>query len=104
MINIDKPSEDLDYKIEYNQEQEWTVKYLTGDYKDIEISFSGVRIDGISNQLTFNVTLVNNPYESLDVTDVDFANFNADVLEDIIVNNKEAIEVKEVSDGEDTDN
>ena len=49
-----------------NNNQAWDVKLLTGDFAEAVIRFGNVAVDGKADVMTFNFTIVEDPYGDLD--------------------------------------
>ena len=87
-LNLDKPSEFLDYKLEpvvVDGVDAWNVNLLRSPYTDVTIRYQGVRIDGEKGEISFNFDVIDTPDENVYNTEnVELQNFAAEVLEDIL--------------------
>ena len=83
MINIDKPSEGVDYIIEtlpeVSNEQAWKVVIINGPYKGASVVFGNIQYNGIDNKLIYKMTC-----DVFDVNDSQFKDYTGQILEDII--------------------
>lgn len=87
MIDLDKPLDQLDYKIVpltiVENEHAWQVQVLTGEYKDINLVFTHIEINGKQGNLKFSLDAVDNENQWVEVTP-DLQDFAFDILQDIV--------------------
>ena len=87
-LNLDKPSEFLDYKLEpvvVDGTDAWNVNLLRSPFNSTTIRYNNVRIDGEKGQITFNFDVVDTPDSSVyNIDNVELQNFAGEVLEDIL--------------------
>lgn len=67
-MSIKKENEDYELvPVELvNNNQAWDVKLLTGDFAEAVIRFGNVAVDGGADVMTFNFTVIEDPYGDLD--------------------------------------
>lgn len=104
-LNLDKPSENLDYELisAYDTEgnEFWNVSFLRSPYEDVTIRYNNVQIDGKEGLLRFNFDVIENQNPENTIDNLEMQKFAADVLQDIL---EAAIETKtiksrEINDG-----
>ena len=86
MINLDKLSEGVDYKLipAPDNEQAWNIRVLTGPYVETVVQFGAISINGPEEAINFNFTIIESPNDSLTVEDKQFQEFCGSVLHDVI--------------------
>jgi hypothetical protein len=87
-LNLDKPCELIDYKLEpvvVDGVDTWNVNLLRSPYDNVVIRYNNVSINESVEQLTFNFDVVDTPDSSVyNIENTDLQQFAADVLEDIL--------------------
>ena len=68
-----------------DNDQAWDIRILEGDYVETVIRFGNIKLDGESGCLNFNFVIQSTPNNNLDESDVDFQNYVADILENILI-------------------
>lgn len=88
MINVDKVSEDIDYKlipaVGSENAQAWDVRILTGDFTETVIRFGNVSFNGKNDCLNFNFKVISSPDPELNVTHIPLQDHAALILEDVM--------------------
>tara|TARA_B100001094_G_scaffold45084_1_gene40021 strand:+ start:48 stop:356 length:309 start_codon:yes stop_codon:yes gene_type:complete len=86
MIDVDKLSEGIDYKLipAPDNEQAWNIRVLTGPYIETVVQFGAISINGPEEAINFNFTIIESPDDSLTVEDKHFQEFCGLVLHDVI--------------------
>jgi hypothetical protein len=81
--------EGIDYELipakDSDNDQAWDIRILEGDYVETVIRFGNIKLDGESGCLNFNFVIQSTPNNNLDESDVDFQNYVADILENILI-------------------
>jgi hypothetical protein len=87
-LNLDKPSEFLDYKLEpvvVENKDAWNVNLLRAPYEHVTIRYDNVKIDADNAQITFNFDVIDTPDTSVYNTEnTGLQQFAAEVLQDIL--------------------
>jgi hypothetical protein len=87
-LNLDKPSEFLDYKLEpvvVENKDAWNVNLLREPYEDVTIRYNNVKIDADNAQITFNFDVIDTPDTSVyNIENTGLQQFAAEVLQDIL--------------------
>jgi hypothetical protein len=87
-LNLDKPSEFLDYKLEpvvVENKDAWNVNLLRAPYEDVTIRYNNVKIDADNAQITFNFDVIDTPDTSVyNIENTGLQQFAAEVLQDIL--------------------
>ena len=87
-LNLDKPSEFLDYKLEpvvVDNKDAWNVNLLREPYEDVTIRYNNVKIDADNAQITFNFDVIDTPDTSVyNIENTGLQQFAAEVLQDIL--------------------
>lgn len=87
-LNLDKPSEFLDYKLDpvvVDGADAWNVSLLRQPYNNVVIRYNNVKVDADNAQITFNFNVIDTPDSSVYNTDnVELQNFAGEVLHDIL--------------------
>ena len=105
-LNLDKPSEHLDYTLEPTQigsDNAWNVNLLRAPYNDVTIRYNNVKLDGEKGQISFNFDVVDTPDSSVyNVDNTDLQLFAGEVLEDILeaAIKTRSLQTKESNDGD----
>ena len=81
--------EGIDYELipakDSDNDQAWDIRILEGDYVETVIRFGNIKLDGESGCLNFNFVIQSTPNNNLDESDIDFQNYVADILENILI-------------------
>lgn len=105
-LNLDKPSEHLDYKLEpvvVGGNDAWNVNLLRAPYNDVTIRYDNVKLDGELGQISFNFDVIDTPDSNVyNIENTGLQQFAADVLEDILEAAIEtrSLQTKESNDGD----
>jgi len=85
MIDVDKLSEGIDYKLipAPDNEQAWNIRVLTGPYIETVVQFGAISINGPEEAINFNFTIIESPDDSLTVEDKQFQELCGLVLHDV---------------------
>ena len=87
-LNLDKPSEFLDYKLEpvvVENKDAWNVNLLRAPYENVTIRYNNVKIDADNAQITFNFDVIDTPDTSVyNIENTGLQQFAAEVLQDIL--------------------
>jgi hypothetical protein len=87
-LNLDKPSEFLDYKLEpvvVENKDVWNVNLLRAPYENVTIRYDNVKIDADNAQITFNFDVIDTPDTSVyNIENTGLQQFAAEVLQDIL--------------------
>ena len=87
-LNLDKPSEHLDYELisAYDTEgnEFWNVSFLRNPYEDVTIRYNSVQLDGKEGLLRFNFDIIENEKPENTLENIEMQKFAADVLQDIL--------------------
>jgi hypothetical protein len=87
-LNLDKPSEFLDYKLEpvvVEGKDVWNVNLLREPYNDVTIRYDNVRVNEELGQLNFNFDVIDTVEPSVyNIENTGLQQFAAEVLEDIL--------------------
>jgi hypothetical protein len=87
-LNLDKPSEFLDYKLEpvvVENKDAWNVNLLREPYEDVTIRYNNVKIDADNAHITFNFDVIDTPDTSVyNIENTGLQQFAAEVLQDIL--------------------
>lgn len=86
MINVDKLSEGVDYKLipSPENEQSWWIRILTGPYVETVVQFGAISINGPDEAIHYNFEIIETPDDSLTPDDEDFQQFTGLILHDVI--------------------
>jgi len=88
MIDIDKVSEDVDYKLipvdDAENDQAWEIRILRGPFVETVLRYGNVSFDGKNDCLRFNFMITYSPDPDLTTENVELQNFAGEILEDII--------------------
>lgn len=86
MINIDKLSEGVDYKLIPSPEndQSWWIRVLTGPYVETVIQFGAITINGPDEAIHYNFEIIETPDDTLNTDDENFQQYTGLVLHDVI--------------------
>lgn len=99
-LNLDKPSEHLDYELisAYDTEgnEFWNVSFLRSPYEDVTIRYNNVQVDGKEGVLRFNFDIIESENPENTLENLEMQKFAADVLQDIL---EAAITTREENDG-----
>lgn len=105
MIDINKPSEGLDYTIEpledAGSEQAWVALVKTGNFKDVALMFTHVQYNGKEGTIKYQIDAVKVDGEDVEITE-SLQDYSFEVLQDIIRNGLANGSI--VLDDKDTDN
>lgn len=81
--------EGVDYELipakDSDNDQAWDIRILESDYVETVIRFGNIKLDGESGCLNFNFVIQSTPNNNLDESDVDFQNYVADILENVLM-------------------
>lgn len=87
-LNLDKPSEFLDYKLEpvvVDGKDVWNVSFMREPYNDVTVRYDNVTIDGQDGVIKFNFDVIDTPDATVyNIENTGLQQFAADVLEDIL--------------------
>jgi hypothetical protein len=87
-LNLDKPSEHLDYELisAYDTEgnEFWNVSFLRSPYEDVTIRYNNVQLDGTSGTMRFNFDIIESENPENTLENLEMQRFAADVLQDIL--------------------
>ena len=87
-LNLDKPSEFLDYSLEpvvVDGTDAWNVNLLRSPYNNTVIRYNNVKVDGEQGRITFNFDVIDTPDSSVyNIDNVELQNFVGEILEDIL--------------------
>lgn len=99
-LNLDKPSEHLDYELisAYDTEgnEFWNVSFLRAPYEDVTIRYNNVQVDGKEGLLRFNFDIIESENPENTLENLEMQKFAANVLQDIL---EAAITTREENDG-----
>lgn len=86
MINVDKLSEGVDYKLIPSPEndQSWWIRVLTGPYVETVIQFGAITINGPDEAIHYNFEIIETPDDTLNTDDENFQQYTGLVLHDVI--------------------
>ena len=87
MIELDKPLDQLDYKVvpltAIENEHAWQVQVLTGDYKNVNLIYTNIEINGKHGNLKFSLDAVDGDSMWVEVTSA-LQDLSFDILQDIV--------------------
>ena len=104
-LNLDKPSEHLDYKlvpVVVEGIDGWNVDLLRAPYEDVTIRFNNVRVNGDEQNITFNFDVVDTDEPNVyNIDNNDLQGFVGEVLTDILESAIEtgSVDIKDSNDG-----
>lgn len=85
MINVNKPSEGLDYVIkpipEITNDQAWLVEVKTGPYKGYQLVFTRIEYNGKTGTIRFQLDTLSE--EEVEIT-TELEDFAFEILQDVI--------------------
>ena len=86
MINVDKLSEGVDYKLIPSPENEmsWWVRILTGPFVETVVQFGAISINGPDEAIHYNFEIIETQDDSLTPDNEDFQKFTGLILHDVI--------------------
>ena len=87
-LNLDKPSEYLDYELisayDTQGNEFWNVSFLRSPYEDVTIRYNNVQVDGKEGVLRFNFDIIESENPENTLENLEMQKFAADVLQDIL--------------------
>ena len=86
MIDVDKLSEGIDYKLipAPDNEQAWNIRVLTGPYIETVVQFGAISINGPDEAINFNFEIIDSPDDTLTPDNPMFQQMCGLVLHDVI--------------------
>jgi len=87
-LNLDKPSENLDYKLEpvvVDGDDTWNVNLLRAPYENVTIRYNNVRINGKEESINFTFDVVDTDDSNVyNIDNIALQGFAGEVLGDIL--------------------
>ena len=82
MINVNRLSEGVDYQFvpSATDNKAWNVRFLTGPFPETVIQFGTIQVDGTSEAINFDFTIVETPEENLSPDNVELQEAVGSVL------------------------
>lgn len=87
MVDINKVSENIHYQLipqKDNEQYGWDVRLLEGPHPETVIRFGTVSIDGVDDQMKWNMEIVSTPDENLTTESLTLQDFCGNILLDIL--------------------
>ena len=104
-LDLDKPSENLDYKLipaigEDNSDL-WNVELLRSPYENTTIRYNNVRINGEAGNISYNFDVIATENVEYTIDNIDLQGFASEVLGDIldVAINEGYLQTKDSNDG-----
>ena len=78
--------ENKDYELIPNEEENWHVRILTGEYIETVFAFEALKINPEREELTFSVEIIYTPDPDVSTDDPEFQKIAGDILFDVLEN------------------
>lgn len=87
MVDLNKVSENIHYQLipqKENEQYGWDVRLLEGPHPETVIRFGTVSIDGVDDQMKWNMDIVSSPDENLTTESLTLQEYCGNILLDIL--------------------